>query len=137
MGAHVYGPVLLAYLAPNVGLHRFQHLTPRFEDFDDTILTEAQFDAIFLCLTVVYAIDLVVRFIGLGFRSVRSNGWNLFDFVVITGSFVTSIPALSKSSSGLLGDQVIVQLQKLFLVAIALKLVQRNNALNQLFKTLV
>jgi hypothetical protein len=109
----------------------------RFEDFDDTILTEPQFDAIFLCLTVLYALDLIVRFIGLGPRSFRSNGWNLFDIIVITGSFVTSIPALTKSSSGLLGNQVIVQLQKLFLVAIALKLVQRNNALNQLFKTLV
>lgn len=86
---------------------------------------------------MLYAVDLLIRFIGVGLRSFRSNGWNLFDLIVISGSLATSVPALGKSSSGILGNQVNVQLQKLFLVAIALKLVQRNNALNQLFKTLV
>lgn len=108
----------------------------RFEDFGDTIMTEIQFDTLFLGLTILYAIDLFVRFIGLGPSSFKANGWNLFDFMVITGCFATTIPALALESAGQ-RSQVLVQLQKLFLVAIALKLVQRNGSLNQLFKTSV
>ncbi|WWC70741.1 uncharacterized protein I206_104692 [Kwoniella pini CBS 10737] len=107
------------------------------QDFSDNILTEIQLDIIFLCLTVLYAIDLLIRFYGLGLKSFRSNGWNIFDVVVITGSFATTIPALQASSAGLPGNQVNIQLQKLFLVSISLKLVQRISSLNQLFKTSV
>lgn len=86
---------------------------------------------------MIYAVDLLVRFFGLGMRSFWANGWNIFDLIVITGSFATTIPALQASMAGSPGSQVNVQLQKLFLVAIALKLVQRNSRLNQLFKTSV
>ena len=94
-------------------------------------------DGVFLFLTMIYTIDLLVRVFGLGLRSFWANGWNIFDLIVVTGSFVTTIPALHASAAGLPGNQVNVQLQKLFLVAIALKLVQRNSRLNQLFKTSV
>ncbi|WVR06351.1 hypothetical protein IAU60_003382 [Kwoniella sp. DSM 27419] len=107
------------------------------QDFSENILTELQLDWIFLVLTIIYAIDLLVRFYGLGFRSFRANGWNLFDLVVITGSFATTIPALQDLSAGEPGNQVNIQLQKLFLVSISLKLVQRISSLNQLFKTSV
>nr|XP_019045668.1 high-affinity cell membrane calcium channel [Kwoniella bestiolae CBS 10118]OCF24598.1 high-affinity cell membrane calcium channel [Kwoniella bestiolae CBS 10118] len=107
------------------------------QDFSENILNEVQFDIIFLCLTVLYAIDLLIRFYGLGLRSFRANGWNIFDVIVITGSFATTIPALQAASAGLPGNQVNIQLQKLFLVSISLKLVQRISSLNQLFKTSV
>lgn len=100
-------------------------------------MSESQLDLTFLVLTVLYAVDLVVRFIGLGPKSFRSNGWNLFDVIVITGSFATTIPALQASASGVEGNQASKQVQKLFLVAVALKLVQRLDSLNQLFKTSV
>ncbi len=86
---------------------------------------------------MLYAFDLIVRLYGLGFNSFRANGWNLFDLVVITGSFATTIPALHAASRGLPGNEVNTQLQKLFLVSISLKLVQRVSSLNQLFKTSV
>lgn len=73
-----------------------------------------------------------MRFIGLGWSSFRANGWNIFDVLVVTGSVATTIPILAGSSGF-----VIQQLQKLFLVSIAFKLVQRNDSLNQLFKTSV
>jgi hypothetical protein len=44
---------------------------------------------------------------------------------------------LQNASRGSTGNTVVVQLQKLFLVAIAFKLVQRIDSLNQLFKTSV
>lgn len=80
----------------------------------------------------IYIIDVVVRLFGLGWNSFRANGWNLFDIVVAGGSFVTTLIVRFGST-----DFVIQQLQKLFLVSIAFKLVQRTNSLNVLFKTAV
>lgn len=94
-------------------------------------------DLTFLVLTVLYAVDVVVRFIGLGFRSFRSNGWNIFDVIVITGSFATTIPTLQANAAGSPGSYGNQQVQKLFLVAVGFKLVQRLDSLNQLFKTSV
>ncbi|KIM44013.1 hypothetical protein M413DRAFT_17890 [Hebeloma cylindrosporum] len=86
----------------------------------------------FLALMFVYLIDVFVRCFGLGWRSFRANGWNLFDVVVSSGSFITTlIVRFGHSGFG------IQQLQKLFLVSIAFKLVQRANSLNMLFKTAV
>jgi hypothetical protein len=80
----------------------------------------------------IYLIDVCVRGFGLGWRSFRANGWNLFDIVVSSGSFITTlIVRFGHSGFG------IQQLQKLFLVSIAFKLVQRANSLNMLFKTAV
>lgn len=89
-------------------------------------------DYLFLVLTTVYFVDIIIRITGLGLRSFTANGWNLFDVAVITGSFATTVPIVVGSSGF-----VIEQLQKLFLVCIAFKLVQKSNSLNQLFKTAV
>jgi hypothetical protein len=69
---------------------------------------------------------------GLGWRSFKANGWNLFDIVVVIGNFATGLPIVFGSQGF-----VIEQLQKLFLVSIAFKLVQKSDNLNQLFKTAV
>ena len=89
-------------------------------------------NAWFLIITLVYTADIIVRWFGLGFRSFRANGWNIFDVIVATGALVTTI-------IDRIGNDgfAIQQLQKLFLVSIAFKLVQRTNSLNQLFKTAV
>ncbi|KAG9101606.1 calcium channel protein [Ceratobasidium sp. 370] len=78
----------------------------------------------------IYALDIIVRLSGLGWRSFKANGWNLFDIVVVTGNLATSIPIVFGSTGF-----AIEQLQKLFLVSIAFKLVQKSDNLNQLFKT--
>jgi len=80
----------------------------------------------------VYVVDVFVRYFGLGWRSFRANGWNLFDMVVSGGSFITTL-IVTFGNSGYATQQ----LQKLFLVSIAFKLVQRTNSLNMLFKTAV
>ena len=87
-------------------------------------------DGWFLFITLVYIADIIVRWSGLGFRSFKANGWNLFDVVVAVGALVTTIITRAGLTTFL-----IEQLQKLFLVSIAFKLVQRTNNLNQLFKT--
>jgi hypothetical protein len=79
---------------------------------------------------LVYIIDVSVRCYGLGWRSFKANGWNIFDIIVSIGSFVTTLAV--RFGNGGFGSQ---QLQKLFLVSIAFKLVERTNSLNMLFKT--
>ncbi|KAG6861044.1 hypothetical protein C0995_004545 [Termitomyces sp. Mi166 len=86
----------------------------------------------FLCIISIYIVDVLVRLFGLGWKSFHANGWNLFDIFVVAGSFITTL-VVRFGTSGF----VIQQLQKLFLVSIAFKLVQRNNSLNMLFKTAV
>ena len=86
----------------------------------------------FLAITLIYLVDICVRWFGLGFRSFRANGWNIFDVIVASGSLITTIIQHAEPERD---SFVIAQLQKLFLVSIAFKLVQRTNSLNQLFKT--
>lgn len=76
-----------------------------------------------------------MRFYGLGWRSFTANGWNVFDIVVGLGSFTTTLFVRFADTGSY--DFAIVQLQKLFLVSVAFKLVQRMDGLNKLFKTAV
>ncbi|TDL23428.1 hypothetical protein BD410DRAFT_897507 [Rickenella mellea] len=87
-------------------------------------------DNFFAAITLLYVVDILVRWFGLGFHSFKANGWNIFDVIVAVGALTTTIIIRVGSQSFL-----IAQLQKLFLVSIAFKLVQRTNSLNQLFKT--
>lgn len=80
--------------------------------------------------TSIYMLDIIVRFYGLGWESFRDNGWNIFDVIVASGSFTATIIVQFGSA-----NPTIQQLQKLFLVCISFKLVQRVDSLNQLFKT--
>ena len=83
-----------------------------------------------LVLTTIYVVDTSIRLYGLGWHSFRANGWNLFDIVVASGSFITTFIVQLNDT-----NFVILFLQKFFLVSIASKLVQRVDSLNQLFKT--
>lgn len=89
-------------------------------------------DWIYLALTVLYFIDIVVRITGYGWTTFTQNYWNIYDVAVISGTLATTIPLLLGTQ-----NQVALQLQKLFLVAIVFKLVQRSDSLNQLQKTAV
>ncbi|OCH86932.1 hypothetical protein OBBRIDRAFT_890152 [Obba rivulosa] len=86
----------------------------------------------FILITVIYSCDTLIRLYGLGWTSYSANGWNLFDIIVAGGSLLTTLIVRFHSS----GFSV-EQLQKLFITSIALKLVQRMNNLNKLFKTAV
>ena len=89
-------------------------------------------DGFFIFVSVVYCVDVLVRFYGLGWASYSANGWNIFDIIVAAGSLFTTLIVQFNA-----GGFVIQQFQKLFITSIALKLVQRVNSLNKLFKTAV
>ena len=89
-------------------------------------------DFIFLGFTLAYLVDVLVRLVGLG-RAFVQNGWNLYDLIIISGTVATTLPIVA----GATDSQAAIQLQKVFLVALIFKLVQRNDQLHQLFKTAV
>lgn len=86
---------------------------------------------IYLGFIVVYFLEILTKLLGLGWPSFRKNLWNLFDLVMVIGGFITTIIHFINPSL-----QSNVELQKLFMTALCLKLVQRSDSLNQLFTTM-
>ncbi|KAL6310254.1 Ion transport protein-domain-containing protein [Sparassis latifolia] len=101
----------------------------------ESVSTNTVFDNIrdyfVIFVTAIYTIDTLIRLYGLGWKSFSANGWNLFDIVVAGGSLFTTIITRFEPTFA------VEQLQKVFVTCIALKLVQRMNNLNKLFKTAV
>jgi len=87
-------------------------------------------DYVFLVFTVFYSINIAVRIIGLSWARFRRSSWDIFSIFAVSGTFASTILLLTNFHS-----QVFIQLHKLFLVAIVLLLIPRNDALDQLFKT--
>ncbi|KAF7588841.1 calcium channel protein [Aspergillus hancockii] len=86
-------------------------------------------DVLFLIFNFFYAANLIIRLLGLGWHRFSRSSWDLYSLLVVPGTIVmTILNFLSKR-------QVIVELSKLFLVAITLLIIPRNNQLDQLFKT--
>ncbi len=85
---------------------------------------------IFLVFAVIYVVNITVRIIGLSWPRFSRSSWDVFSLFAVTGSLVTSILVLANINS-----PDYARANKLFLVSIALLLIPRNNALDQLFKT--
>ncbi|PWN49893.1 hypothetical protein IE53DRAFT_331270, partial [Violaceomyces palustris] len=105
-------------------------MTQRYNDPESV---EQIRDIIYLCFAIIYGCDIFIRLFGLGWKSFRENPWNLYDLAVVTGTVATTIPLLKGNP----GNLTNVQFQKIFLTCVAFKLVQKSNALNQLFKTAI
>lgn len=108
-------------------------ITLATQTYGDSLTHERTRDIVYIVVATMFAIDILVRLSGLGWRAFRQDVWNMFDLIVVAGTLATSIPLLTPRSDNMAN----LQLQKIFLVAVAFKLVQRNNALNQLFKTAI
>lgn len=85
---------------------------------------------IFFAFTLFYIANIFIRIVGLSWTRFRKSAWDVYSLVVVAISFGTSILVF-----GNLGNTVYAQVHKLFLVAVALLLIPRNNQLDQLFKT--
>lgn len=86
---------------------------------------------IYLVFAFVYLLEILIKILGLGWKSFRRNLWNLFDLTMVIGCFITAPIALVHPDL-----QVNVESQKLFMTALSFKLVQRSDSLNQLFTTM-
>ncbi|CAJ0758344.1 19752_t:CDS:10, partial [Entrophospora sp. SA101] len=100
--------------------------------FEDVTWYESLKSALFTVFIIIYIIDIVIKITGLGWNVFRSNRWNLFDLVVVTGAAVTNILDLIPNS-----NIDAIKYRKIFLILIAFKLFQKSDVLNQLFKNMV
>jgi hypothetical protein len=79
----------------------------------------------------VYVANVLIRLIGLGWHRFSRSSWDLFSLIAVPGAFITSVLDISSRQK----NHVVLELNKLFLVSVALLLIPRNNQLDQLFKT--
>ena len=86
-------------------------------------------ELIFLAFILIYIINIAIRIIGLGWTRFRKSSWDLFSLFAVFGGFGSTLALLIRQ-----GDRG-MQFHKVFLVAIVLLLIPRNDALDQLFKT--
>lgn len=80
---------------------------------------------------LVYLSNVLIRLIGLGWHRFSRSSWDLYSLIAVPGAFITSVLDLSYREK----SHAVVELNKLFLVSVALLLIPRNNQLDQLFKT--
>ncbi|KAF7185006.1 Calcium-channel protein cch1 [Pseudocercospora fuligena] len=85
---------------------------------------------IFFIFTLFYIANIFIRLIGLSWTRFRKSAWDVYGIVAVSISFVTSVLVFGNWQ-----NTVYSQIHKLFLVAVALLLIPRNNQLDQLFKT--
>ncbi|KAJ5687754.1 hypothetical protein N7536_010373 [Penicillium majusculum] len=86
---------------------------------------------IFLAFMLVYLANVFIRLIGLGWHRFSRSSWDLYSLIAVPGAFITSVLDISYREK----SHAVVELNKLFLVSVALLLIPRNNQLDQLFKT--
>lgn len=79
----------------------------------------------------VYVANVLIRLIGLGWHRFSRSSWDLYSLIAVPGAFITSVLDISYRER----SHAVVELNKLFLVSVALLLIPRNNQLDQLFKT--
>ncbi|KAJ4151327.1 hypothetical protein LMH87_012034 [Akanthomyces muscarius] len=84
-----------------------------------------------LLFILIYGGNIAIRISGLGWSRFRKSSWDLYALVVVSGAFIATLSLLIANTRG----EAYEQLYKIFLVAIILLLIPRNDALDQLFKT--
>ncbi|KAE8355547.1 Ion transport protein-domain-containing protein [Aspergillus coremiiformis] len=99
------------------------------EYYPEPYIFELCRDALFLVFNFFYAANLIIRIVGLGWHRFSRSSWDLYSLLVIPGTMVMTI------LNFLSNRQIILELSKLFLVAVTLLIIPRNNQLDQLFKT--
>ncbi|KAJ5361521.1 hypothetical protein N7541_002365 [Penicillium brevicompactum] len=99
------------------------------EYYPEPVWWDATRAIIFFAFMIVYMANILIRLIGLGWHRFSRSSWDLYSLLAVPGATVTCILDLSYHT------HVVVELNKLFLVSVALLLIPRNNQLDQLFKT--
>jgi hypothetical protein len=100
------------------------------EFYPDVEAWELLRSALFALFVILYIINIVIRIAGLTWERFRRSSWDLFSLISVGGTVV-----LTPISFAIPNNVTVSQLQRLFLVSIALLLIPRNNQLDQLFKT--
>lgn len=70
-------------------------------------------DVVFLCFAVIYVSNIVVRIVGLTWEQYIKSRWDVFNLIVVTGTFGTTAAIIVIEKA-----PIFVQFQKLFLVLV-------------------
>lgn len=108
------------------------HLILLIVEFKDEPKSWAKIrELIFLAFILFYVSNVAIRIIGLGWARFRRSSWDLYSLAAVGGAFIATLMVLIADSE----HETFLQLHKIFLVAIVLLVIPRNDALDQLFKT--
>ena len=81
--------------------------------------------------TGIFTVEAIIRIAGLGPNKYFTEKWNIFDFVIITGSYASLI--IEQTTSISLGVQTTIL--RAFRISRMLRLVKRAKSLNIIFET--
>jgi len=112
------------------GVYTFHIIVLTLEIYPSPTAYSLTQDYLFLFLSLIYIVNIGIRMVGLGTYHFFRSPWDVYDLIVVTGTFGTTVALLAQVS-----NNVFLQFQKLFLVSIAFNLIPKNDALDQLFKT--
>ncbi|ORX65453.1 hypothetical protein K493DRAFT_157461, partial [Basidiobolus meristosporus CBS 931.73] len=82
--------------------------------------------------SIIYIFEIVVKLCGGGFSSWYKSRWNIYDAVVTTGLAITVLLRIFEFNANIL-----LQIQKAFLVGIAIRVFHKIESLNTLLQALV
>lgn len=85
--------------------------------------------AVFILASSMFVINAVMLCIGQGFKTFVKFKWNVFNFFVSVGAFLSTI-----CSFLIRADSVFININKLFLVGILAFIIPRSNRLSQLLR---
>ena len=112
------------------GVYTFHIIVLTLEIYPSPTAYSLTQDYLFLFLSLIYIVNIGIRMVGLGTYHFFRSPWDVYDLIVVTGTFGTTVALLAQ-----VNNNVFLQFQKLFLVSIAFNLIPKNDALDQLFKT--
>ena len=79
----------------------------------------------------IFTIEAIIRIVGLGPKKYFTEKWNIFDFIIIIGSYISLI--IEQTTSYSLGVQTTIL--RAFRISRMLRLVKRAKSLNIIFET--
>jgi hypothetical protein len=83
--------------------------------------------------TGIYALEAIIRIVGYGPLKYFAESWNIFDFIIVTGSIISMV-AFINSDSSLKGAITIARSFRILRIA---RLIKRARSLNLIFHTFV
>ena len=98
---------------------------PHFIDFTAEIMN--------YCFTAVFIAEAFIKLAGIGPRVYFADGWNLFDFIIIVGSFVS----IFISANTTLEIRGAINIMRSFRILRLLRLIKRGKSLQLIFNTFV
>ncbi|KFB45537.1 AGAP010295-PA-like protein [Anopheles sinensis] len=96
-------------------------------------------DVLNLVFTAVFALEFVFKLAAFRFQNYFGDAWNVFDFIIVLGSFIDIVYSEVTTSSGTKGASTIISINffRLFRVMRLIKLLARGEGIRTLLWTFI